>query len=83
MEKITLNAELLLTLNSKEEWIRRVPNALPKKNRYNEQFLWIDKNGNVLECGADFSAAEEQASYPVNVYRTQPVSSINITHHIT
>jgi hypothetical protein len=43
------------------------------KNRYKEEFLWLDKNGYVLERGADFMAAEKINSYPVKVYRKIPV----------
>lgn len=74
MEEIKLKVELLFTLNSKKDWINKVPRILPKKNRGNESFLWVDKNGCVLEYGADFMAAEELDSYPCKVYRTITVS---------
>ncbi len=73
MEDIMLKAIFLFQLESKQEWINKVPRILPPKIRNNEQFLWIDTNGNVLEIGADFKAAEEMGTYPVKVYRTIPV----------
>lgn len=69
MEKVTFNGELVLTLESKSEWISRVPHRLPEKRFYNEIFMWIDANGNCLAMGADFMAAEKMKSYPVKVYR--------------
>lgn len=74
MEKIILNAELLFELASKQQWINRVPSIMPEKTRNGEQWVWIDKNGNVFECGADFSAADKLETYPCKVYRLQSVS---------
>ena len=75
MEKVTFNGELILELYSKNDWVNRVPNYLPENIRGGEQRIWIDKNGNVFECGSDFIAAEKQDSYPCKVYRVQNVSS--------
>lgn len=69
MQKIQLNVELLFELESKQAWINRVPQILPEKIRGGEQWVWVDKNGCVFECGADFSAAERLATYPCKVYR--------------
>ena len=69
MEKVTLNVELLFTLNSKREWINRVPAILPAKRDRNEEWIWIDTNGNSMAIGEDFAAAEKMDSYPVKVYR--------------
>src|SRR5688572_16935754 len=60
-------AKRVLELVSLNDWVNRVPRCLPEKTRGGEQLIWIDKNGNVLESGADFMAAEEQNSYPVKV----------------
>jgi hypothetical protein len=73
MEKITFNGELILTLESKQEWVNKIPNHLPEK-RYAEQRLWLDKNGNCLTIGEDFAAAEKAESYPVRVYSLQRVA---------
>jgi len=72
--KPTFNGELILTLESKNDWIRKVPNHLPEKNYHNEQFIWIDANGNTLVMGEDFAAAEKLQTYPVKVYRHIRVS---------
>lgn len=69
LEKVSFNGTLLLTLESKNDWISKVPCHLPEKNYHNEQFIWIDANGNTLVMGEDFSAAEKINSYPVKVYR--------------
>lgn len=75
MEKITVNGELLFVLMNKQQWVNRVPHILPEKTRGNEQWLWVDKNGDVFESGADFMKAEEKDSYPCRVYRLKNVSS--------
>ena len=76
MEKITVNGELLFELKSKQDWVNRVPRILPEKTRGGEQWLWVDKNGNVFECGADFMAAEKTETYPCKVYRLQNVAGV-------
>ena len=75
METIEVKAELLFVLNNKREWINRVPQILPHKNRQGEQWIWVDKNGNNFECGQDFAAAEKGDTYPCRVYRLCPVSA--------
>jgi hypothetical protein len=75
MEKITVNAEFLFELASKSQWISRLPRCLPSKIRNREQWIWVDKNGNTFECGADFSVAEKMDSYPCKVYRLCSVNS--------
>jgi len=69
MEKVILNVEFLFALNSKREWINRVPAILPAKKDQAEAWVWIDVNGNTLAIGEDFAAAEKMESYPVKVYR--------------
>jgi len=74
MEKINILGELVLELDSHSDWIRKCPNRLPDKNRRNEEFIFVDKNGHVLEIGKDFMEATEYETYPVKVYRTKTVS---------
>ena len=69
MEKITVNGEFLFELASKQDWVNKVPRILPKKTRGGEQWIWVDTQGNVFECGADFAAAERLATYPCRIYR--------------
>ena len=76
MENITVKGEFLLELKSEREWVNNVPKILPAKIRNGEQWLWVDKNGNTFECGADFMAATKKDSYPCRVYRLQTVSSV-------
>ena len=77
MENIIVKGELLFELASKQQWVNRVPGILPQKTRGNEQWVWVDINGNVFECGADFEASEKSATYPCKVYRLQSVSEAN------
>ena len=74
MDKIEINAELLFELANIKEWVRKVPRILPPKIRFEEKFIWVDANGHVFECGADFMAAEALCTYPCKVYRTKTVS---------
>ncbi|GHE65165.1 hypothetical protein [Roseivirga thermotolerans] len=74
MEKISVNVEFLFELISKIHWVNSVPECLPDKIRGSEQWIWVDKNGNVFERGADFEAAVKADSYPCKVYRVVPVS---------
>jgi hypothetical protein len=75
--QIKVNAEFLFELQSKQHWVNVVPKILPEKSRNGEQWIWVDINGNVFECGADFSAAELHSTYPCKVYRLQSVSSFH------
>lgn len=74
METIQIKAKLLFVLENKQQWINRVPQILPPKTRPSEKWIWIDKNGNVFEVGADFIAAEKIESYPCKVYRPLSVN---------
>ena len=53
-----------------------MPEILPEKIRGGETWIWVDKNGNVFECGADFIAAEKEETYPCKVYRLQNVAGV-------
>ena len=72
MEIIRVVGEKILELQSKQDWIDRVPKDLPKK-LLPETWIWVDANGSIFEVGADFTAAEERQSYPCKVYRLIPV----------
>jgi len=74
METIQVNGELLFELESKQAWVNRVPRILPDKIRGGETWIWVDKNGNVFECGADFMDAEKAETYPCKVYRLQNIA---------
>jgi len=81
MLKITVNGELLFELESQQAWINRVPRILPPK-RPGEQWIWVDKRGNIFECGADFMAAEKDETYPCKVYRLQTVAGFSKSKQI-
>jgi hypothetical protein len=72
---VPVKAEFLFQLNSKREWVNRVPCILPEKIRTGETWIWVDKDGYVFEKGADFMKADEIKSYPCKVYRTVNVDS--------
>lgn len=74
MTTITVNAELLFELESKQDWINKIPEIMPVKRRGAESWIWLDKNGNVFEVGLDFSKAEKHNTYPCKVYRPLSVS---------
>lgn len=73
MEKASFNGELILTLNSKNDWVRKVPEWLPEK-REAEVRVWLDENDNCLAMGVDFMEAENIKSYPVRVYSLRRVA---------
>lgn len=76
MLDVTIKAELIITLKSKQDWISRVPRHLPEKTRRGETWVWLDKNGNSVHNGADFESAAVKETYPVNVYRLISVSEV-------
>lgn len=67
MDKVKINARLIVTLVSKQDWINNIPRKLPEK-KIGDQFIFIDNNDFILTCGADFSAAEKLQHYPVKVF---------------
>lgn len=75
IKKPIFNGELVLTLESKREWINKVPSHLPEKLKA-QQLIWLDVNNNCLTIGEDFAAAEEMKSYPVRVYRVNRVAEV-------
>lgn len=76
IETITVKAELLMELKSKQDWVNRIPWHLPEKRYESEKFLWIDKNGNQFERGLDFMLADEHDLYPCRIYRIPAISTI-------
>lgn len=74
-ENITVKGELLFVLKSKLDWVNKVPSILPAKTRGGEQWIWVDRNGNVFEKGIDFEIAETLQTYPCKVYRLCNVAS--------
>lgn len=68
-EQPSIKGDLLFTLASKQEWVNKVPRCLPEKTTKAEAWLWIDRYGNNMAIGEDFTAAEDLESYPVRVYR--------------
>jgi hypothetical protein len=76
-QPIQVIGELLFELSNKQDWVNKVPRILPDKIRAGENFLWVDKNGSVFECGSDFSVAEQLKTYPCRVYRVRNVASMN------
>ncbi len=77
MENI-IRGEVVLVIYSKQDWWNKVPKFLPKKKYDGEKFLFIDKNGNHCFCGADFTAAEKNNTYPINVIRLERVIDVKI-----
>ncbi len=75
MKKIKVNADLVLVLKDKNDWIRKLPGQLPRENAA-QLFLFVDSQDNCLTVGADFKAAEELHLFPVLVYRIQRPSEI-------
>jgi hypothetical protein len=75
MTKIEINVELLLELESKNDWINKIPRDLPELSK-REKMIWIDSNGNSLTVGEDFQKAEDMKSYPVKIYRQVRVSEV-------
>lgn len=70
---ITINGTKIIELESKQDWINQIPKKLPLK-KSEDEFLFVDKNGNLLTIGLDFRIAEEQQAYPVTVYLAQRTS---------
>jgi hypothetical protein len=69
IQRANVNGTIIAVLESKQDWINRVPYCLPPKKSHAEVRLWVDSNGNCLFIGSDFSATEEHGAYPVTVYR--------------
>jgi hypothetical protein len=67
--KIEVEVEEIITLNSRQDWIKKCPYHLPDKIHERDEFIFIDKFGRFLHKGLDFIVAEKQGFYPVKVYR--------------
>lgn len=66
-DTVILNVELILELESKRAWVNKIPDSLPEKGR-GENFIFIDRFGNIATIGEDFSSAEKCNAFPVRVY---------------
>lgn len=69
LDFVSVRCDVILRLESKHDWVRSVPDKLPKKATPDEIRLFVDANGCVLTSGKDFESARVLASYPVTVYR--------------
>ena len=67
MEEVKIKVRPIVTLVNKQDWIDRIPQALPKKN-FRDEFIFIDNEGYTLTCREDFSAAEKLTHFPVKVF---------------
>lgn len=74
---ITINGTKIIELESKQDWINQIPRKLPLK-KSEDEFLFVDKNNNLLTIGRDFQAAEEQGAYLVTVYLAQRTSDVQV-----
>jgi hypothetical protein len=74
---ITINGTKIIELDSKADWINQIPKRLPLK-KSEDEFLFVDKNGNLLTIRLDFRVAEEQGAYPVTVYLAQRTSTAKL-----
>lgn len=66
--EITINAELITTFHTHSEWVNKASTTIGGFNR-SEQILCIDKNGDCLTIGHDFTIAKEKDLFPVKAYR--------------
>lgn len=78
MEKITVNAEYLFEFDSKQQWINKAQSWFANTGLMvnSENLVCISKDGDVLTCGLDFTAAEVMDAYPVKVYRLYRTSNV-------
>lgn len=65
---ITLNAEYLFEFLSKQQWIDKAQGWFASQGG-GEKTVCIDANGNCLNVGLDFAAADNCQTFPVKVYR--------------
>lgn len=68
-----VRGEFIIQLDTKQDWINKMPNRLPPKMFHKDKFMFIDKHGYELVIGLDFEIAKQIDSYPVRVYRKIPV----------
>lgn len=62
--------ETMFAFESKQQWINKAQGwygSIPRYRR--EDFLTVDAVGRICTCGAHFSRAEADNTYPITVYR--------------
>lgn len=64
---IQVKARHMMTFKNKRQWVNAFPNSWTMRPNQ-ESILFIDVEGNVLTQGLDFSLAEENNLFPVQVY---------------
>mgnify|MGYP001810083329 CR=1 FL=1 len=72
----SIRATYLFEFTSKQQWINKAQSWFEPYTSLAEKTICLDKNGNVLTTGKDFSDAEIVNSYPVKVYRLVRVSEV-------
>jgi hypothetical protein len=80
MANVSINAALLIEIDSIEDWIHSSRERLAALDVAPEDnIICVDKEGNFLISAPDFRAAESQNLYPVKVYRVFRTSEVELT----
>lgn len=78
MNTVTVTlGEKLFEFSSKQDWINKGPRIWRVHQATDGIAISIDAMGRICQCGADFSRAARDNSYPVTVYRVRPDSTLN------
>lgn len=65
--KIKIKREMF-RFNSKQEWINKAKRWFETSRVRKGNYICVDSIGRVVTCGAEFSRAEAEETYPVIVY---------------
>lgn len=80
LEEILLYGDVIFELANHEEFIEfnnKETRKIPFYKSLNEEWFWIDKEGNLLVNSFDFKAAERKRTYPCKLYRVKALSIKN------
>lgn len=61
--------ELAFSFSSKQHWINKAQSWFKNSNLTDGRGICIDAKGRICKTGAEFSRAEVENTYPINVYR--------------
>lgn len=66
--KVEIQATEMFRFNSKQEWINKARSWFKNCGVRQGNYICIDAVGRVCTCGAQFSRAEREETYPIIAY---------------
>lgn len=77
MSGVTITpGEPVFSFRSKQDWVNKGPQIWRRHGATSANTICVDQKGRLVQRGEHFQRAQDDGSYPVTVYWTQPGSVV-------